>query len=43
MYLGKFFVKNNYVWFRKEVRLKKESSFCWEGLLDIVFYINGVK
>jgi len=43
MYLGKFFAKNNHVWFRKEVRLKKESSLCWEGPSDIVLYINGVK
>ncbi len=40
---GKFFAKNNHVWFRKEVRLKKESSLCWEGPSDIVLYINGVK
>ncbi|MEE0385673.1 MAG: glycoside hydrolase, partial [Phocaeicola vulgatus] len=25
------------------VRLKKESSLCWEGPSDIVLYINGVK
>ena len=43
MYLGKFFAKNNHVWFRKEVRLKKESSLCWEGPSDIILYINGVK
>ena len=43
MYPGKFFAKNNHVWFRKEVRLKKESSLCWEGPSDIVLYINGVK
>lgn len=42
-YLGKFFAKNNHAWFRKEVRLKKESSLCWEGPSDIVLYINGVK
>lgn len=42
-YPGKFFVKNNHAWFRKEVRLKKESSLCWEGPSDIVLYINGVK
>lgn len=42
-YPGKFFAKNNYAWFRKEVRLKKESSLCWEGPSDIVLYINGVK
>lgn len=42
-YPGKFFAKNNHVWFRKEVRLKKESSLCWEGPSDIVLYINGVK
>ena len=28
-YPGKFFAKNNHAWFRKEVRLKKESSLCW--------------
>ena len=43
MYPGKFFAKNNHVWFRIEVRLKKESSLCWEGPSDIVLYINGVK
>lgn len=43
MYPGTFFAKNNHVWFRKEVRLKKESSLCWEGPSDIVLYINGVK
>lgn len=43
MYPGNFFAKNNHVWFRKEVRLKKESSLCWEGPSDIVLYINGVK
>lgn len=43
MYPGKFFAKNNHVWFRKEVRLKKERSLCWEGPSDIVLYINGVK
>lgn len=43
MYPGKFFAKNNHVWLRKEVRLKKESSLCWEGPSDIVLYINGVK
>lgn len=43
MYPGKFFAKNNHVWFRKEVRFKKESSLCWEGPSDIVLYINGVK
>lgn len=42
-YPGKFFAKNNHAWFRKEVRLKKESSLCWEGPLDIILYINGVK
>lgn len=42
-YPGKFFAKNNYAWFRKEVGLKKESSLCWEGPSDIVLYINGVK
>lgn len=42
-YLGKFFAKNNHAWFRKEVRLKKESSLCWEGPSDIILYINGVK
>lgn len=42
-YPGKFFAKNNHAWFRKEVRLKKESSLCWEGPSDIVLYINGVK
>ena len=42
-YPGKFFAKNNHVWFRKEVRLKKESSLCWEGPSDIILYINGVK
>lgn len=42
-YPGKFFAKNNHVWFIKEVRLKKESSLCWEGPSDIVLYINGVK
>lgn len=42
-YPGNFFAKNNHVWFRKEVRLKKESSLCWEGPSDIVLYINGVK
>lgn len=42
-YPGKFFVKNNHAWFRKEVRLKKESSLCWEGPSDIILYINGVK
>ena len=42
-YPGKYFAKNNHVWFRKEVRLKKESSLCWEGPSDIVLYINGVK
>ena len=40
---GKFFAKNNHAWFRKEVRLKKESSLCWEGPSDIILYINGVK
>ena len=43
MYTGKFVAKKNHVWFRKEVRLKKESSLCWEGPSDIVLYINGVK
>ena len=42
-YPGKFFAKNNHAWVRKEVRLKKESSLCWEGPSDIVLYINGVK
>lgn len=42
-YPGKFFAKNNHAWFRKEVRLKKESSLCWEGPPDIILYINGVK
>ena len=42
-YPGKFFAENNHAWFRKEVRLKKESSLCWEGPSDIVLYINGVK
>lgn len=42
-YPGKFLAKNNHAWFRKEVRLKKESSLCWEGPSDIVLYINGVK
>ena len=42
-YPGKFFAKNNHAWFRKEVRLKKESSLCWEGPSDIILYINGVK
>lgn len=42
-YPGKFFAKNNHAWFRKEVRLKKKSSLCWEGPSDIVLYINGVK
>ena len=42
-YPGKFFARNNHAWFRKEVRLKKESSLCWEGPSDIVLYINGVK
>ena len=43
MYPGKFFAKNNHVWFRKEVRFKKESGLCWEGPSDICLYINGVK
>lgn len=38
-YPGKFFAKNNHAWFRKEVRLKKESSLCWEGPSDIILYI----
>ena len=42
-YPGKFFAKNNHAWFRKEVRLKKESSLCWEGPSDIILYINGVE
>ena len=42
-YPGKFFAKNNHAWFRKKVRLKKESSLCWEGPSDIILYINGVK
>ena len=42
-YPGKFFAKNNHAWFRKEDRLKKESSLCWEGPSDIILYINGVK
>ena len=42
-YPGKFFAKNNHAWFRKEVRLKKESSLCWVGPSDIILYINGVK
>ena len=42
-YPGKFFAKNNHAWFRKEVRLKKESCLCWEGPSDIILYINGVK
>ena len=42
-YPGKFFAKNNHAWFRKEVRLKKESSLCWEGPSDIILYIDGVK
>lgn len=42
-YPGKFFAKNNHAWFRKEVRLKKESSLCWEGPSDIILYINDVK
>lgn len=42
-YPGKFFAKNNHAWFRKEVRLKKESSLYWEGPSDIILYINGVK
>jgi alpha-L-rhamnosidase len=42
-YPGNFFAKNNHAWFRKEVRLKKESSLCWEGPSDIILYINGVK
>lgn len=42
-YPGKFFAKNNHARFRKEVRLKKESSLCWEGPSDIILYINGVK
>ena len=42
-YPGKFFAKNNHAWFRKEVRLKRESSLCWEGPSDIILYINGVK
>ena len=42
-YPGKFFAKNNHAWFRTEVRLKKESSLCWEGPSDIILYINGVK
>ena len=42
-YPGKFFAKNNHAWFRKEVRLKKESNLCWEGPSDIILYINGVK
>ena len=42
-YPGKFFAKSNHAWFRKEVRLKKESSLCWEGPSDIILYINGVK
>ena len=42
-YPGKSFAKNNHAWFRKEVRLKKESSLCWEGPSDIILYINGVK
>ena len=42
-YPGKFFAKNNHAWVRKEVRLKKESSLCWEGPSDIILYINGVK
>lgn len=42
-YPGKFFAKNNHAWFRKEARLKKESSLCWEGPSDIILYINGVK
>ncbi|WP_423213039.1 glycoside hydrolase [Phocaeicola vulgatus] len=29
--------------YRPQVRLKKESSLCWEGPSDIVLYINGVK
>ena len=42
-YPGNFFARNNHAWFGKEVRLKKESSLCWEGPSDIVLYINGVK
>ena len=42
-YPGKIFAKNNHAWLRKEVRLKKESSLCWEGPSDIILYINGVK
>ena len=34
-YPGKFFAKNNHAWFRKEVRLKKESSLCWEILFIV--------
>lgn len=42
-YPGKFFAKNNRAYFKKEVKLKKESKIQWEGPNNITLYINGAK
>ena len=42
-YPGKFFAPSNRAWFKKEIRLDKESTINWEGPADITPYINKVK
>ena len=42
-YPGKFFAKNNHAYFKREIKLNKESDLRWEGPSNITLYINGIK
>lgn len=42
-YPGKFFAKNNHAYFKKEVKLKKETIIQWEGPSGITLSVNGMK
>lgn len=42
-YPGKFFAKNNHVWFKKDIELDKETDIRWEAPSVVALYINGIK
>ncbi len=42
-YPGKFFAQNNHAYFKRDVRLKKETRLQWEGPSGITLYVDGVR
>lgn len=41
-YPGNFFAKNNHAYFKREIKLNRESTLSWEGPTGITLFVNGI-